>query len=80
MDLFNHFDTYFEKYLKARKDLQDFVEESSPSPSLPKDALLQILRVIRLVFDNCKNIHFYTSYEVIMPPPPISLDIICVSS
>ncbi|XP_018490001.1 E3 ubiquitin-protein ligase UPL1 isoform X2 [Raphanus sativus] len=63
VDLFNHFDTYFEKYLKARKDLQDFVEESSPSPSLPKDALLQILRVIRLVFDNCKNIHFYTSYE-----------------
>lgn len=74
MDLFNHFDTYFEKHIKARKDLhveqQDSEDESTPP--LPKDALLQILRVIRVVLDNCTNIHFFTSYEVINAPslPP----------
>ncbi|KAH0920548.1 hypothetical protein HID58_020566 [Brassica napus] len=65
VDLFNHFDTYFEKHIKARKDLhveqQDSEDESTPP--LPKDALLQILRVIRVVLDNCTNIHFFTSYE-----------------
>lgn len=70
MDLFNHFDTYFEKHIKARKDLhveqQDSEDESTPP--LPKDALLQILRVIRVVLDNCTNIHFFTSYEVINAP------------
>lgn len=64
MDLFNHFDTYFEKHIKGRKDLlieEDF-EESGPS--FPKDAVLQVLRVIRIVLENCTNKHFYSSYEV----------------
>ncbi|KAF8060412.1 hypothetical protein N665_1217s0015 [Sinapis alba] len=63
VDLFNHFDTYFEKHVKGRKDLhveQDFEEESTPP--FPRDALLQILRVIRVVLENCTNKHFYTSY------------------
>lgn len=64
MDLFNHFDTFFEKHVKARKDLhiEENFEESDPS--FPKDAVLQVLRVIRVVLENCTNKHFYSSYEV----------------
>ncbi|KAJ0230389.1 HECT domain-containing protein [Hirschfeldia incana] len=66
VDLFNHFDTYFEKHLKARKDLhveQDHFQNDAAASSLPKDALLQILRVIRLVLDNCTYKIFCSSYK-----------------
>lgn len=63
VDLFNHFDSFFEKYIKSRKDLQveDYFLESDPP--FPKDAVLQILRVIRIILENCTNKHFYSSYE-----------------
>lgn len=64
VDLFNHFDTFFEKYIKPRKDLQledNFLESDLP---FPRDAVLQILRVIRVILENCTNKHFYSSYEV----------------
>ncbi|KAG7600674.1 UBA-like superfamily [Arabidopsis suecica] len=63
VDLFNHFDTFFEKHVKVRKDLhiEENFEESDPP--FPKDAVLQVLRVIRLVLENCTNKHFYSSYE-----------------
>ncbi|KAL8239183.1 hypothetical protein R6Q59_015750 [Mikania micrantha] len=63
VDLFNHFDAFFEKYIKPRKDLQvedDFLESDPP---FPKEAVLQILRVVRIILDNCTNKHFYSSYE-----------------
>ncbi|XP_061367762.1 E3 ubiquitin-protein ligase UPL1-like [Gastrolobium bilobum] len=63
VDLFNHFDSYFEKYVKSRKDLQidgDFLDSDPPFPT---EAVLQILRVIRIILDNCTNKHFYSSYE-----------------
>ncbi|KAI3828362.1 hypothetical protein L1987_02463 [Smallanthus sonchifolius] len=63
VDLFNHFDTFFEKYIKPRKDLQlkdDFLESDPP---FPREAVLQILRVVRIILDNCTNKHFYSSYE-----------------
>ncbi|KAL2483694.1 E3 ubiquitin-protein ligase [Forsythia ovata] len=64
VDLFNHFDTFFEKYIKSRKDLQledNFLESDPP---FPRDAVLQILRVIRIILENCSNKHyFYSSYE-----------------
>lgn len=63
VDLFNHFDTFFEKYIKSRKDLQvedDFLESDPP---FPREAVLQILRVVRIILDNCTNKHFYSSYE-----------------
>ncbi|KAK2967297.1 hypothetical protein RJ640_004863 [Escallonia rubra] len=65
VDLFNHFDTYFEKYIKPRKDLQvedNFLESDPP---FPREAVLQILRVIRIILENCTNKHFYSSYEVL---------------
>nr|GEW74196.1 E3 ubiquitin-protein ligase UPL1-like [Tanacetum cinerariifolium] len=63
LDLFNHFDMYFEKYIKPRKDLQledDFLEHDPP---FPREAVLQILRVVRIILENCTNKHFYSSYE-----------------
>ncbi|KAK9268578.1 hypothetical protein L1049_000332 [Liquidambar formosana] len=63
IDLFNHFDSYFEKYIKPRKDLQ--VEDNflDSDPPFPREAVLQILRVIRIILENCTNKHFYSSYE-----------------
>ncbi|KAL3508356.1 hypothetical protein ACH5RR_027757 [Cinchona calisaya] len=63
VDLFNHFDAFFEKYIKPRKDLKlddDFLESDPP---FPKEAILQILRVIRIILENCTNKHFYSAYE-----------------
>ncbi|KAL4579973.1 hypothetical protein LXL04_016144 [Taraxacum kok-saghyz] len=63
IDLFNHFDTFFEKYIKPRKDLQvedDFLEFDPP---FPRESVLQILRVVRIILENCTNKHFYSSYE-----------------
>ncbi|KAA8527075.1 hypothetical protein F0562_008696 [Nyssa sinensis] len=63
VDLFNHFDTFFDKHIKARKDLQvedNFLEFD---PHFPREAVLQILRVIRIILENCTNKHFYSSYE-----------------
>ncbi|KAK9941207.1 hypothetical protein M0R45_017826 [Rubus argutus] len=63
VDLFNHFDSFFEKHIKSRKDLQ--VEDNflDSDPSFPREALLQVLRVIRIILENCTNKHFYSSYE-----------------
>lgn len=63
VDLFNHFNTFFEKYVKPRKDLQLEVDGLDSDPPFPKGALLQILRVIRIILENCTNKHFYSSYE-----------------
>ncbi|XP_058115253.1 E3 ubiquitin-protein ligase UPL1 isoform X2 [Magnolia sinica] len=63
VDLFNHFDSYFEKHIKPRKDLQ--VEDNflEADPPFPREAVLQILRVIRIILENCTNKHFYSSFE-----------------
>ncbi|XP_047178631.1 E3 ubiquitin-protein ligase UPL1-like isoform X1 [Vigna umbellata] len=63
VDLFNHFDSYFEKYIKPRKDLLIDDDFLNLDPPFPREAILQILRVIRTVLDNCTNKHFYSSYE-----------------
>ncbi|XP_039689425.1 E3 ubiquitin-protein ligase UPL1 isoform X3 [Medicago truncatula] len=62
-DLFNHFDSFFEKYVKPRKDLQVDDGFLDSDPPFPREAVLQILRVIRIILDNCPNKHFYSSYE-----------------
>ncbi|KAG9144120.1 hypothetical protein Leryth_013765 [Lithospermum erythrorhizon] len=63
VDLFNHFDTYFDKYIKPRKDLQLVDNFLGCDPPFPKEAVLQILRVISIILENCSNKHFYSSYE-----------------
>ncbi|KAH0671499.1 hypothetical protein KY290_026845 [Solanum tuberosum] len=63
VDLFNHFDTFFEKYIKSRKDLQFDDHFLEFDPQFPREAVLQVLRVIRIILENCTNKHFYSSYE-----------------
>ncbi|GMN62344.1 hypothetical protein TIFTF001_031415 [Ficus carica] len=63
VDLFNHFDSFFEKHIKTRKDLQIEDNFLDSDPPFPKEAVLQILRVIRIILENCTNKHFYSSYE-----------------
>ncbi|XP_023545877.1 E3 ubiquitin-protein ligase UPL2-like isoform X2 [Cucurbita pepo subsp. pepo] len=53
--LFLHFDTYFKTYLSCRNDLllsDKILEDDSP---FPKHAILQILRVMQIVLENCHN-------------------------
>lgn len=68
VDLFNHFDTFFEKYIKSRKDLQFDDHFLESDPQFPREAVLQVLRVIRIILENCTNKHFYSSYEVLKIP------------
>ncbi|KAJ4975986.1 hypothetical protein NE237_001092 [Protea cynaroides] len=63
VDLFNHFDSFFEKHIKSRKDLQLEDNFLAADPPFPREAVLQILRVIRIILENCTNKHFYSSYE-----------------
>ncbi|PON85715.1 Coatomer beta subunit [Trema orientale] len=53
--LFLHFDTYFKTYLASRNDLllsDKILEDDSP---FPKHAVLQILRVMQIILENCHN-------------------------
>ncbi|KAL1546797.1 HECT-type E3 ubiquitin transferase [Salvia divinorum] len=53
--LFLHFDTYFKTHLSSRNDLllsDDILGDVSP---FPKQAVLQILRVMQIILDNCHN-------------------------
>ncbi|XP_010542518.1 PREDICTED: E3 ubiquitin-protein ligase UPL1-like isoform X2 [Tarenaya hassleriana] len=63
VDLFNHFDTFFDKHIKPRNDLHIENNFLASDPPFPKEAVLQVLRVIRIVLENCTNKHFYSSYE-----------------
>ncbi|KAK6947097.1 HUWE1/Rev1, ubiquitin binding region [Dillenia turbinata] len=62
VDLLNHFELYFEKYIKPRKDLQLEDKFLESDPPFPKNAVLQILHVMRIILENCTNKHFYSSY------------------
>lgn len=53
--LFLHFDTYFKTYLSCRNDLllsDDIFGDVSP---FPKQTVLQILRVMQIILENCHN-------------------------
>ncbi|XP_076899559.1 E3 ubiquitin-protein ligase UPL2-like [Bidens hawaiensis] len=61
--LFLHFDTYFKTYVSTRKDLlltDDIVEDDTP---FPKQSVLQILRVMQIILDNCPNRSAFTGLE-----------------
>ncbi|XP_026392926.1 E3 ubiquitin-protein ligase UPL1-like isoform X1 [Papaver somniferum] len=63
VDLFNYFDSFFEKHIKSRKDLHIEDDSLAVDFPFPRGAVLSILRVIRIVLENCTNKHFYSSYE-----------------
>ncbi|XP_020547513.1 E3 ubiquitin-protein ligase UPL2 isoform X2 [Sesamum indicum] len=61
--LFLHFDTYFKTYLSCRKDLllsDDILGDASP---FPKQAVLQILRVMQIILENCHNKSSFSGLE-----------------
>lgn len=65
VDLFNHFELFFEQHVKPRKDLQlegEFLEGDGP---FPKEAVLRVLRVTRIILENCVNKYLYSSNEVL---------------
>lgn len=65
VDLFNHFGSYFENFIKKRKDLQLEDDFMDCDPPLPKKGIIQVLRVIRIISENCTNKQFDSSYEVL---------------
>lgn len=73
VDLFNHFEVFFEQHVKPRKDLQlegEFLEGDGP---FPKEAVLQVLRVTRIILENCVNKYLYSSNEVLYGVMPAVL-------
>ncbi|KAL3514293.1 hypothetical protein ACH5RR_027010, partial [Cinchona calisaya] len=60
--LFLHFDTYFKTYISCRNDLllSDNILDVSPSP---KQAVLQILRVMQIILENCHNKSSFSGLE-----------------
>ncbi|XP_050235135.1 E3 ubiquitin-protein ligase UPL2-like isoform X2 [Mercurialis annua] len=58
--LFLHFDMYFKTYLSSRNELllsDDILENDSP---FPKHAVLQVLRVMQTILENC---HHKSSFD-----------------
>jgi len=62
VDLFNHLDEYFEKCLKPRADLC-LKGKLEDDVVFPRETCLEILRVTRIIMDNCSNRHLYNSVE-----------------
>ncbi|KAG8377396.1 hypothetical protein BUALT_Bualt08G0028700 [Buddleja alternifolia] len=61
--LFLHFDTYFKTHLSCRNDLllsNDILGDVSP---FPKQAVLQILRVMQIILENCHNKSSFSGIE-----------------
>lgn len=62
--MFLHFDTYFKTYLASRNDLllsDKILEDDTP---FPKHEVLQILRVMQIILENCPNKGSFDGLEV----------------
>lgn len=62
-ELFVHFNLFFSKYVSSRKDLQLSDSLLDEENSFPKGAVLQILRVLAIIFENCRNKGSFTGLE-----------------
>ncbi|KAH7427928.1 hypothetical protein KP509_10G067500 [Ceratopteris richardii] len=61
-ELMKHFDSFYEKYIQPCKELQ-LEGVSDQSYSFPREAVLQVLRVTRVILENCINKHCYGSCQ-----------------
>ncbi|KAJ4962286.1 hypothetical protein NE237_022225 [Protea cynaroides] len=61
--LFLHFDTYFKTYISCRKDLLLSDNISEDDGLFPKHAVLQILRVMQIILENCHNKSSFSGLE-----------------
>ncbi|CAA6653418.1 unnamed protein product [Spirodela intermedia] len=52
--LFLHFETYFKTYISCRKDLL-LSDDMNDEDKFPKSSVLQILRVMQIILENCHN-------------------------
>lgn len=62
--LFLHFEAYLKTYISCRNDLllsDKLTEDDSP---FPKHAVLQILRVMQIILENCHNKSSFDGLEV----------------
>ncbi|ERN14346.1 E3 ubiquitin-protein ligase UPL2 isoform X1 [Amborella trichopoda] len=61
--LFLHFDTYFKSYVCCRKDLLLSDNMTGEDALFPKHAVLQILRVMQIILENCHNKSSFSGLE-----------------
>ena len=64
VDVFDHFDAWFEENVMPRQDLALEAVPAEGAPAFPLATCLQILRVSSLLLDNCSNKQLYGSVEV----------------
>lgn len=62
--MFLHFDTYFKTYVSGRKDLLLSDNLIDNSGTFPKHAVLQILRVMQIILENCHGKSSFSGLEV----------------
>ncbi|KAK3268281.1 E3 ubiquitin-protein ligase upl1 [Cymbomonas tetramitiformis] len=62
IDLFDHFDAFFDAHVKPRAELK-IQDTKSEDPPFPRESCLEILRVSSLILENCNNKHMYSSVE-----------------
>lgn len=60
--LFLHFDTYFKTYLSNRKDL-NLSDDIIDGDMFPKHSVVQILRVMQTILENCPNKSSFSGLE-----------------
>lgn len=64
VDVFDHFDAWFEENVKPRPDLALENAAGESMGPFQQETCLQILRVTSLLLENCSNRHLYGSVEV----------------
>ncbi|KAI3942446.1 hypothetical protein MKW98_013098 [Papaver atlanticum] len=61
--LFLHFETFFKTYISHRRDLQLSDNILDNDDAFPKHAILQILRVMQTILENCPNKSSFAGVE-----------------
>ncbi|CAL5383970.1 unnamed protein product [Camellia sinensis] len=61
--LFLHFETYFKTYLSCRGDLLLTDNTLGDNSAFPKQEVLQILRVMQIILENCHNKSSFSGLE-----------------
>ena len=63
-EMFVHFNLFFSKYVSSRKDLQLTDSLLDEDNLFPKGIVLQILRVLAIIFEKCQNKGSFSGLEV----------------
>ena len=63
--MFVHFNLFFSKYVSSRKDPQLTDSLLDEEDLFPKGTVLQILRVLAIIFENCQNKGSFSGLEVL---------------